>query len=103
MRDLLFFFAASIILIGCATETGGPGPGPIGGTASALDACFARGGHLREVSTIDNVVLTAHGAIHAIDVSSDAQIAVGSEDGSIKLWSVDGRSGATLGAMNRVT
>lgn len=81
----------SLLLTACGTDDGPNPDDPDGGGAvieSALDDCLGEGGTLGEISDIDNNVVVAHGDIRSLALSSGGQIAVGSTDGAIKLWSI---------------
>ena len=57
---------------------------------SSLETCLLAGGALTEVASVNNNDTTEHGSIRTFVIAPDRRIAVASEDGSIKLWTLDG-------------
>lgn len=57
---------------------------------TGLESCLLGGGALVEVASVDNDDTRDHGALWTFAVASDRRIAVAAEDGSIKLWTLDG-------------
>src|SRR5438093_12793866 len=79
-------FATSLVLLGCGTDpnSGDDTPRPPG-PRSAIESCIASGGQLAELWSTSN----QHGAVRSIAVSGST-VVLGSEDGSVKQWSVTG-------------
>jgi WD40 repeat protein len=59
--------------------------------ASGLGPCVAAGGTLSAVDVIDNNVVTDHGDLVTIALSSGGEIGVASADGALKIWTVESR------------
>ena len=59
-------------------------------TRTAFEACLEDGGALVEVATVNNDDVREHGDILTFAVADDRRIAVASEDGTIKLWTLEG-------------
>src|SRR5262245_55355047 len=59
--------------------------------ASGLGPCVAAGGTLSAVDVINNNVVTDHGEIVTIALSSGGEIGVASTDGALKIWTVESR------------
>lgn len=57
---------------------------------SGLEGCLFEGGELFEVASVDNNDVREHGPLWTLAISPDRRIAVASEDGTIKLWTLDG-------------
>lgn len=81
-----------------ATACGGAdGGGDDPGVASSqLDVCLGGGGALAETTRVDNNVLTAHGDVTAVAFAASGQMALGSTDGAIKLWSIRAEAQGTI-------
>ena len=91
MRLIYLASAVSSLVLTACSPGGNPADEPDAGEVvqgGALDDCLDLGGDLEEVSVIDNNVVIAHGEIRSFALSSAGQIAVGSTDGAIKLWSI---------------
>ena len=67
------------------------GPPPV----SAMAQCLEAGGSLRIIHTIDNNDTRDHGPILTFDVSRERQIAVSTEDATLKFWTLDAFQGET--------
>ncbi|MCB9594646.1 MAG: WD40 repeat domain-containing protein [Sandaracinaceae bacterium] len=57
---------------------------------TSFESCLLDGGELVEVASVDNDDVTEHGAMWTFAIAPDRRIAVASEDGSIKVWTLDG-------------
>lgn len=57
---------------------------------TTLESCLESGGALTEVASIDNDDVREHGALLTFAVADDRRLAVSSEDGTIKVWTLDG-------------
>jgi WD40 repeat protein len=67
-----------------------PAPSTFAATRTALEACLEGGGALAEVATVNNDDVREHGDVLTFEVAEDRRIAVASEDGTIKLWTLEG-------------
>ncbi len=84
-RTTLHLLFAS--LVGCAsTHTIDTTPEPL----TALESCLADGGRLQEVASVDNDDVTEHGDLRTLAVDGSGRIAVSADDGTIKLWTMEG-------------
>lgn len=54
-----------------------------------LATCFAGGGELVEVATVDNSDTAEHGALLGLAVTREGLVAAAAEDGTLKLWTLD--------------
>ncbi len=57
---------------------------------TGLERCFHDGGAFLQVGEIDNDDTTEHGEVTTLAVNENLQVAVGSVDGVVKLWTLDG-------------
>ncbi|MBX3275530.1 MAG: hypothetical protein KF729_35045 [Sandaracinaceae bacterium] len=57
---------------------------------TSLESCLLAGGALVEAGAVHNDDTRPHGAIWSLAVAADRRIAVAADDGSIKLWTLDG-------------
>lgn len=57
---------------------------------SDFESCLLEGGELVQVASVDNDDTREHGAVWTFGVGADRRIAVAAEDGTIKLWTLDG-------------
>jgi len=57
---------------------------------TSLEGCLIGGGELVEVASVDNNDTREHGGVWTFGIAPDRRIAVASEDGTIKLWTLDG-------------
>lgn len=62
---------------------------------SEMAECLEAGGSLRIVHTIDNNDTRDHGPILTFDVSGERQLAVSTEDATLKFWTLDSFQGET--------
>ncbi len=101
MRTLLISLA--LFALGCADSHGSvalhPGLPDVALPEAApatleLAACLEGGGSLEEVATVNNDDTTEHGDVLTFAVAPDRRIAVAAEDGTIKLWTLEGFLGA---------
>lgn len=77
--------ALGVVLIGCGTDSKkGPGTSE---TRSVIETCVDGGGNVSELWSTSNL----HGAVMSIVVGGST-IVLGSNDGSVKQWSVSGAS-----------
>jgi WD40 repeat protein len=80
--------AVSVVLVGCGTHgKQGQGSGSGTETRSIIESCIAGGGQLSEIWSTSNL----HGPVDSITVGGSI-IVLGSQDGSVKQWSVSGQS-----------
>jgi len=61
---------------------------------TALARCLLEGGALEVVDSVDNDDVAEHGQVLTFDVSGERRIAVAAEDGTIKLWTLEGFVGS---------
>lgn len=64
----------------------------------SLDECLGAGGALVEVARVNNNDMVDHGTVRAFDVSELSELAVATDDGFIKFWTLDGFVGAVSGS-----
>lgn len=57
---------------------------------SGFESCLLEGGELTLVASVDNDDTTDHGVLWTFAIGADRRIAVAAEDGTIKLWTLDG-------------
>jgi hypothetical protein len=69
-----------------AVPDAGPPDAPAPGTL--LATCFAGGGDLVEVATVNNNDSADHGALLGLAVTDDGLLAVAGADGTLKLWTL---------------
>ena len=67
-----------------------PGVGVLPSALVFPMGCFEDGGHLELVAAIDNDDVSEHGDVLTFAVAPDRRIAVASEDGTVKLWTLEG-------------
>jgi len=104
LRTASLLLLASALAFGCAThhDVADPDAPPVvtvvdpvtsadfPPTMTSFESCLVGGGALVEVASVDNDDTREHGALWTFAVAGDRRIAVAAEDGSIKLWTLDG-------------
>lgn len=70
-------------------------------TLGVMAQCLSDGGELLVVDEIDNNDTREHGPILTFDVSPERRLAVSSEDGTLKFWSLDAFEGEV--GLNQIT
>lgn len=85
--------AAVLALAGCARSFGADAEVPpdvvLPADESLLESCLLSGGALTLRNAVDNDDVTEHGDVVSFAVSGE-RLAVGTVDGTIKLWTLDG-------------
>ncbi len=88
MRHLaLAALVLSLALTGCASQH--EPAAPIVVPPPAAD-CLRADGHLSTILSIDNNDRTAHGGIVSTALADTGRLVVGSSDGALKTWTIDG-------------
>lgn len=88
---LAIALAAALALVGCAHSFAPAAPPDVVVPVdeSALESCLLAGGELTLRNAVDNDDVTEHGDVVSFAVAGE-RLAVGTADGTIKLWGLDG-------------